>query len=351
MNERVWLQSKVTFVNTKLAISLGFLATFLTFSCSPAENKEEPAQIQPVSEVIEEKTPLPFLPIIWESKPASGEIIDLAIGKSVNGSFYITAILNDGSAETFDIDGIPVARSKEGLFSEISTGVPIEVSGANLLAHVTKSTDGHLSLALASPENQIVGFAALPKITDNSSFDILCPGLSEFADDQIHGSYIRDAVTYNFTVDISSDSPSYDERTAEKVPELKSLCTSTSALLNHESNAQDAFAWLNVNADNLIKATNTKLGREKTFTLREGMSVSAPTQISSIATYTGFISIDYPKGLVAIAGKHSDNIHKISFVSAASIIENFSDDLDEESSASEVNIEALQEALRNAQEN
>ena len=351
MNERVWLQSSVTFVNRKLAISLGFLATFLTFSCSPAENNEETTNIQPNLEVIEQKPSFPSLPIIWESKPASGEIVDLAISKSANGSFYITAILEDGSAETFDIDGIPVARSKAGLFSEIAAGAPIEVLGTSLLAHVTKSSDGLLSLALASPENQIIGFALLPTNVETSAFDTLCPSLSEYTGDTIHGTYIRNSASFNFTVDISNDSPSYEERTAEKAPELKSLCTSTSALLNHESKGQDVFTWLDVETNNLIKATNTELGRERTYTLREGMSVTSPLQISSLAVYANFVSVDYPKGLVAVAGRHADDVHKISFVSAASIIENFSDDIEEDSSISEVNIEALQEALRNAQKN
>lgn len=349
MNERVWLQSKVTFVNTKLAISLGFLATFLTFSCSPTENSEEKAPIQQETEVSIAKETLPSLPIVWESKPAAAPIVDLAIGKSASGSFYITAILEDGSAESFDLDGIPIARSKPGLFKEIAAGAPIAVADTNLLAHVTKSNDGFLSLALVSPENQLTGFAVLPMAGDSEEFEILCAGLSEHADTEIHGGYIRDQNYFDFTVGISTDSPSYEERSGMLNEEIKTFCTSSSALFNHYADDIDTFTWLDAKAGNLIKVSNADEKHEITFSLKEGMSVSAPLQINSIAAYSGFVSVDYPKGLITIAGDHSDGTSKISFVSAESVLSLFEEThLEKEETGLTPEIQNLQKALKEA---
>lgn len=323
MNERVWLQSKVTFVNTKLAISLGFLATFLTFSCSPKENSEETAVDQPNTVLQEAQTEFPSLPIIWESKPASGPIVDLAIGKSASNAYYITAILEDGSAESFDLDGIPIAKSEPGLFKEIAAGAAIAVGDTNLLAHVTKSNDGLLSLALVSPENQLTGFASLPMTGDAEEFDILCSGLSEYAETAIHGGYIRGTDYFNFTVDISTDSPSYEERSEELTEEIRTYCTPTSALFNHSVDDVDTFTMLEPGIESLIKASDINEKHKRTFTLKEGMSVTAPLQINSVAVYSGFVSVDYPKGLIALAGEHSDGASKISFISAETILKDF----------------------------
>lgn len=320
----------------------------MTFSCSPKENSEETARHQPDPQVQAIKNDLPALPIIWESKPASGSIKDLAIGKTASNAYYITAILEDGSAESFDLDGIPIAKSESGLFKEIAAGAPIVVGDTNLLAHVTKSNDGFLSLALVSPENQLVGFAALPMTGDAEEFDILCSGLSEYADTEIHGGYIRGQDYFNFTADISTDSPSYEERYEVLTEEIKTFCTSTSALFNHSVDDIDTFTWLESGTGNSIKVSDVDGKQEFSFTLREGMSVTAPFQINSIAVYSGFVSVDYPKGLIAIAGEHADGTSRISFISAENILNHLTEtDGAIVSPLSMEAIQSLQDSLEN----
>ncbi|MFC7290755.1 hypothetical protein [Hirschia litorea] len=159
MNERVWLQSSVTFVNTKQAISLGFLATFLTFSCSPAEDSGKIDKNPHKNEATAPVQELPRAPIIWESKEAAGDIQDLAIAKNAYNSVFGLAILSDGRAESFDIDGISIAQSKPDTFKSTSLGMPLNISDTSFVAYPSLSVENTIQIALFSSGLQIIAGA------------------------------------------------------------------------------------------------------------------------------------------------------------------------------------------------
>ncbi len=348
MNERVWLQSSVTFVNTKLAISLGFLATFLTFSCSPAENSEEIAPVQPNIETETPQNTLPTLPIIWESKPAAAPIIDIAIGKSESGAFYTTAILEDGSAQTFDMDGIPVARSKPDLFAEISSSKPISVSGTDLIAHIAKSQDDLLSLALVSPENKIVGFSAL---NTSPTIDTLCEAKSDQPMDEMQINYESDDAIFKAAIDLSTDTPVLAAAQTPNSSETDIICGPTQTLSTSAQSLERKALAISKQSQSTLLVTDIQNGSRQTYSLKEGMSVDAPQALSSIATYPDFISIDYPQGLLVVAGEHNDGTSKLSYISMETLLDDFSDDADtpqEEDATNTISpeIKALQDALK-----
>lgn len=88
------------------------------------------------------------------------------------------------------------------------------------------------------------------------------------------------------------------------------------------------------------------------YSLREGMSVSAPQKVTSIGSYSGFVSVDYPRGLIALAGNHADGNAKISFVSAEGILGlPANEDKDSTSPLSAKELRSLQDSLEdNAQQ-
>lgn len=369
MNERVWLQSKITFVNTKLAISLGFLATFLTFSCSPTENSEEKAPIQQETEVSVAKETLPSLPIVWESKPAAAPIVDLAIGKSASGSFYITAILEDGSAESFDLDGIPIARSKAGLFTGIYQSFTLQSAGTALLTHVTTDLQGTISLAFVSPANNIIGTISpqgAPKAdricqlsTSNSprTADILFSSTSPF--EKFTGQIFldEDPIVFHNT-DLTFEANKQADICQQNQKQNFTKILDGGLSLPTEQNPAlklvgDVTISLKRNSNELrfLQKSTERDGHAISAELAEGMSVSAPKTITALGYQEGFVSIDYPKGLIAIAGEHEDGVSKISFVSAQSVWDLFKNAQTKDTFAPPAaEIQALQDALKAAGE-
>ncbi|MFC7290756.1 hypothetical protein [Hirschia litorea] len=51
------------------------------------------------------------------------------------------------------------------------------------------------------------------------------------------------------------------------------------------------------------------------FELADGMSVSAPQKATQLGSLSGHISVDYPTGILMIAGEYEDGRNRLSYVS------------------------------------
>ncbi len=345
MNERVWLQSSVTFVNTKQAISLGFLATFLTFSCSPAEDNgnidKNPHQI------VDDTKPniLPTAPIIWESKEAAGDILDLAIAKNTSNSVFGLAILSDGRAESFDIDGISIAQSNPNTFKSAALGMPLTISDTSFVAFPSLTYENTIQVALFSSGLQVIAAAPL---SDSISANSLCAApLPSDADTPTSAiAFLNDDKLTLGTLQYGGETPVFKEVNSFTTPNLASACLydgsngivisdkkitsfSTQGILStiNTSNFINDARLLEAESGQILVYTNQKgnlfishLGDDGTlsspqqFELSDGMSVSAPAKATQIGSLSGHINVDYPAGILMITGEYDDGRNRLSYV-------------------------------------
>ena len=118
MNERVWLQSGISFVNTIRAISAGILASISIAACDSNQNTHEApvskTQNNPTRAGVSTPTGSDIrggggeiiLPVIWETEEAAYPISHITSGQTANGTTLILASLGDGRAQAFDLDGV-----------------------------------------------------------------------------------------------------------------------------------------------------------------------------------------------------------------------------------------------------
>ena len=323
MNERVWLQAETGLVNKFLAFFAGFLVFLSAVSCSQ-ENNTSPPDTHPLvkdEEVATINDAGPFVTVIWESEALEGPIAFLAAASQESATSYILAIRDNGASVLVDLDGVVVARGEFQTAAGVSNGYALEIDGEKLLAFPTlihSHTDKTLVLTLASPTLGVM--TQIPIETNGLLIDGLCvssrstPHLMMRTKE--NGVLVRQIVSEEDQIFLKDNGPNAESE--EEVTETTSQSCDETGYLS----AGNHLIGIQINSDGQIFAESRPTGgilKSMPITLRSGLSVSAPEFVSAFSLLDGRVSVDYPHGLIALAGLNAAGEHRISFVSAKDV--------------------------------
>ena len=333
MNERVWLQAETKLVNKFLSICTGFLA-LLAFSGCGQQSEGEKSPSEQISSSIDEpdiEVNSISLSAIWGSEPLATDVIDMAIAVRSPGRAYVLAILADGNVELVDLDGISVAKTELSMLRSINNGFATSVEGQQLLAFPALTTDNESKLILASPSLQRILVAELKTPEEVISFcnsTLAAQQLNLLLDNDSNGSDLVSA-----SILLESDAP-----------EMVVLGQSGDGLICNASPHSIAIPMAKGQPDGEMLLVDSMLqefedtpiftdelfagiqdvempSSKKVLNIRSGLSNPAPTSISAVAGISGFVSVDYPQGLIAIAGQTAQGENRISYFSLATLVE------------------------------
>ena len=323
MNERVWLQAETGLVNKFLAFFAGFLVFLSAVSCSE-QNNASPPDTHPLvkdEEVATINDAGPFVTVIWESEPLEGPIAFSAAASQSSAASYILAVQDNGASVLVDLDGVVVARGEFQTAAGLSNGYALEIEGENLLAFPTlnhTNADKTLLLTLASPTLGVM--TQIPIETNGLQVENLC-GSSTSTPHLVlrskeNGVLVRQIVSEEGRVLLKDI-----EQTAEQKTEMTEIAAQSCDEAGYLSVGNHLIS-IQINSDGQVFAegrpTDGSL-KSMQVMLRSGLSVSAPEFVSAFSLLNGRVSVDYPHGLIALAGMNAAGEHRISFVSATDV--------------------------------
>lgn len=338
MNERVWLQFESPFVNMSKAIFPAIAASILVWGCSGPSDQGKSEE--------KEDDGSPKITVIWETDEADYPIIDIAAGRTQPDNLFISAVLGDERVQTFDLDGVIIASSTGPAAKSLSEGAPLSVSEEQFAAHLSARND-QASTVLMSPKLKMVASAPVENAPATRH---VCKGASNLelgavalATDTglVLGNLERigDAVTFTQSTTVSieggikecllvdeangfiaTDTGLFQFSASGDLNKLTSDSPRDLASVTHETG--NALLWLG-QTDGLVRVSfmDDLQASPFTFKLEDGLTVTAPTQMTSIATVSGRVSVDYPSGLFAATGFYDDARPRIAYASLDTIIQ------------------------------
>ena len=339
MNERVWLQFESPFVNMLKAIFPAIASSILVCACSGPSGTEENVKTTPPA--------TPQISVIWETEEADYPIIDIAMGRTNPDNLFISAVLGDNRVQTFDLDGALVASSSGAIAGGLTEGAPLTVSDEQFAAHLGAEGNGGVVAALVSPKLQIVASAPVEGATTMlgackgaSTTDLGAAALISTNGIELGNvERLDDAVFFNSTHSILL---SDEIRDCILVDSQSGFAATTGGMFSFSSesgvkkispeaprdlavattDAGSALLWLG-QQDGLVRVhfMDDLSAPPYEFKLQDGLTVTAPTQMTSIATISGHVSVDYPSGLFAATGFYDDASPRIAYASLETILQ------------------------------
>ena len=312
MNERVWLQADTSLVNKFLA-GLAAIFVFLSVAaCSRNEtdtSSETEAKSQPGDPSETSHHSQRGVTAIWESEKLPARIEHLALSSSTSGQAFALAITVDGQAHLIDLDGAIAAIGQLPLAADITNGFATQVEDQFLIAFPTinwSDDDGAIpKLTLASP---------IAKAIVQTDLDTNGTQISKLASSSVSSSTV--CVISNDKTPASAELDFLNESATLILSDQQDICPET-----HDAplamTIGDNDIALKIGADDDLVAIN---GDDPLIiTLTDGLSVSAPQSIDAIAALEGRVSVDYPNGLIVLAGINDRNDPRLTFLSARDV--------------------------------
>ena len=313
MNERVLLKSGTGLVNRFGNILGFFIVLNFCIGCSPAE-VSGPASADTQTEGA-------TATVIWESEILEHETAHLAVVQEPPYSAYVLTASAEGQVRLIDMDGAVIAQGKldKPLFS-LANGFTTILEDEPFLAFPALDETGRGRFILASTALGVIGEAELD--LGEEQIVRFCSTASGGPDYTVidSGRSVRPAevAVVNNRAYLQTDN--YDAESDVSCKESSDVPVVLTSTIEQVISLNDNSISVIVPGDDTPSPV----------AIKGGMSTKAPTEINAFAALQGRISVDYPEGLLVIAGTSQDRGHRISFLRVDDLVDTNEDIQDTE---------------------